>query len=329
MSESPKAPLWVWGLLIAAVCGVSSAGALFQHVDTVPPLLRASWRLQLTSLVLAPFFVYQWRKQEITVKARMFEPKTILIILASGCALALHFGSWVASLDATSLTHSLLFVTAHPLIIIVGMALLGTFFIGHRQPNRLEVLGALVGFSGAAITLLDQGHQQGDHIVTIWGDALAFFGAVFVVGYIISGRVLREWMPIFLYAFPVTLFASLLLLPASWALEPEFASFGIIGWTDAEYFPWFLALALIAGLLGHTGLNTCLRYISPLIISTSVTLEPLLGSLIGWAFFGSGVPGQWTWVGGPILVVGVLLVIYGGIDSDNTNNQTHPATGEE
>ena len=64
-------------------------------------------------------------------------------------------------------------------------------------------------------------------------------------------------------------------------------------------------------------------------VSTSVTLEPLLGSLIGWAFFGSGVPGKWTWVGGPILVVGVLLVIYGGVANENTNNQTHSATGVE
>ena len=329
MSQSPKAPLWVWGLLVAAVCGVSSAGALFQHVDSVPPLLRASWRLQLTSLVLAPFFVYQWRQQNDSIKSRMFEKKTLTIITLSGCALALHFGSWVASLDATSLTHSLLFVTAHPLIIIVGMGVLGTFIIGYRLPNRREVLGAVIGFSGAALTLLDQGHQQGGHTVTLWGDALAFFGAVFVVGYIISGRVLREWMPIFLYAFPVTLLASILLVPASWIMEPNFASFGIVGWTEPEYFPWFLALALIAGLLGHTGLNTCLRYISPLTISTSVTLEPLIGSFIGWAFFESGVPGQWTWVGGPILILGVVLVILGGRDMDNTNNQTYSATGEE
>jgi len=329
MYESPKTPLWVWGLLVAAVCGVSSAGALFQHVDVVPPLLRASWRLQLTSIVLMPFFVFQWRKQDSTTKARMFERNTLLIIVGSGCALALHFGSWVASLDATSLTHSLLFVTAHPLIIIVGMGLLSALYIGYRQPSRLETIGAIVGFSGAAITLLDQGHQQGGHTVTLWGDALAFFGAIFVVGYIVSGRVLREWMPIFLYAFPVTLLASLLLIPASMLVEPEFATFGVVGWTDAEFFPWFLALALIAGLLGHTGLNTCLRYISPLVVSTSVTLEPLLGSLIGWAFFGSGVPGRWTWFGGPILVLGVLLVIYGGVAVDNTNNQTHQTIGEE
>ena len=328
MTSSPTTPVWVWGLLVAAVCGVSSAGALFQHVDAVPPLLRASWRLQLTSIVLAPFFVYQWRQQNAATKEKMFDKKTLLILTASSFALALHFGAWVASLDATSLTHSLLFVTAHPLIIIVGMGILSALYIGFRTPSRLEVLGAVVGFSGAAVTLLDQGSQQGGHTVTLWGDSLAFFGAVFVVGYIVSGRILREWMPIFLYAFPVTLLASLLLIPASWLMEPELSSFGITGWTKAEFFPWFLALALIAGLLGHTGLNTCLRYISPLVISTSVTLEPVLGSLIGWAFFDAGVPGFWTWVGGPILVLGVLMVIYGGVDVENTNTQGQPPSVE-
>lgn len=326
MSNSPNTPFWVWGLLVAAVCGVSSAGALFQHVDSVPPLLRASWRLQLTSVVLAPFFVYQWIQQETEIRQKMFEKNTVLILLGSGLALALHFGSWVASLDSTSLTHSLLFVTAHPIIIIVGMAILSLFVIGFRSPTRLEIFGACIGFFGAAITLLDQGSQQGDHTVTLWGDTLAFMGAVFVVGYLVSGRILRKWMPIFLYAFPVTLIGALLLIPASYAVEDDFSAFGVFGWTSLDYFPWFLALALIAGLLGHTGLNTCLRYISPLVISTSVTLEPILGSFIGWAFFGSGVPGKWTWVGGPILVIGVMLVIYGGFKAEHANPQTDSPT---
>jgi drug/metabolite transporter (DMT)-like permease len=79
-----------------------------------------------------------------------------------------------------------------------------------------------------------------------------------------------------------------------------------------------MVLAFIGGLLGHTGLNTCLRYMSPLTVSTSVTLEPLLGSLIGWFFFDTGVPGFWTWIGGPILIVGLLLVIYGTPDETET-----------
>ena len=327
MESIKTTPTWVWILLTGAVFGVSSAGALFQQVDEVPPLLRASWRLQLTTLVLAPFAFIQWRQIESEIKSRMFDRNTILWLLGGGLALALHFGSWVASLDKTSLTHSLLFVTAHPLIIILGMLIIAKFMIGQRNPTKKEIIGACIGFAGAVIALLDQGHQQGDHTVTLWGDFLAFMGAVFVVGYLVSGRVLRKWMPIFIYAFIVTLIGAVILIPASWAIESDFTKYGVIGWTSSEFFPWFLALALIAGILGHTGLNTCLRYTSPLVISTSVTMEPILGSIIGYIIFDEGLPGFWTWIGGPILVAGIILVVLGA-PQNNTNNETLEAIAE-
>lgn len=321
MDSQSNTPKWVWLLLTAAVFGVSSAGALFQQVDDVPPLLRASWRLQLTAIILAPLAFVQWNIHKEQIKDKMYQSNTIKWLVASGFFLALHFGAWVASLDETSLTHSLLFVTAHPLIIVFGMLVLAKFATKYRTPNKKEILGACIGFLGAGLALVDQGSQQGGHTVTIWGDFLAFLGAVFVVGYLISGRVLRKWMPIFVYAFPVTLIGALLLIPASLILEPTSADLGILGWLDLDYLPWFLALALIAGILGHTGLNTCLRYTPPLVVSTSVTMEPIIGSLIGYAIFDSGLPGFWTWIGGPILIAGIILVII-GTPQDDTNNDT-------
>lgn len=321
MEPQSNTPKWVWLLLTAAVFGVSSAGALFQQVDDVPPLLRASWRLQLTAIILAPLAFVQWNIHKEQIKDKMYQSNTIKWLVASGFFLALHFGAWVASLDETSLTHSLLFVTAHPLIIVFGMLVLAKFATKYRTPNKKEILGACIGFLGAGLALVDQGSQQGGHTVTIWGDFLAFLGAVFVVGYLISGRLLRKWMPIFVYAFPVTLIGALLLIPASLVLEPTSVDLGIVGWLDMDYLPWFLALALIAGILGHTGLNTCLRYTPPLVVSTSVTLEPIIGSLIGYAIFDSGLPGFWTWIGGPILIAGIILVII-GTPQDDTNNDT-------
>ena len=321
MEPQSNTPKWVWLLLTAAVFGVSSAGALFQQVDDVPPLLRASWRLQLTAIILAPLAFVQWNIHKEQIKDKMYQSNTIKWLVASGFFLALHFGAWVASLDETSLTHSLLFVTAHPLIIVFGMLVLAKFATKYRTPNKKEILGACIGFLGAGLALVDQGSQQGGHTVTIWGDFLAFLGAVFVVGYLISGRVLRKWMPIFVYAFPVTLIGALLLIPASLILEPTSPDLGILGWLDLDYLPWFLALALIAGILGHTGLNTCLRYTPPLVVSTSVTMEPIIGSLIGYAIFDSGLPGFWTWIGGPILIAGIILVII-GTPQDDTNNDT-------
>lgn len=310
--QSGSVPAHVWLVLGVAICGVSSAGAIFTHVDDIPPLLRASWRLQLTALILAPLALWQFNSIDVETKSKLFEMSTGKIILASGAFLALHFGFWVTSLDYTSLTHSLLFVTAHPLVILIGM------FLFVRKPNRMELIGGIAAFAGAAISMLDAGDVQGDRSVTFFGDQLAFLGAVFVVGYIVCGRILREWMPLFIYAFPVTLLGGLLLLPASMLLEADYSNYGAFGYIGHETLVWFVLLAFIAGILGHTGLNYCLKYVSPLLISISVTLEPVLGSIIGWMFFSTGVPGIWTWIGGPILMLGIISILYG----EHITNQT-------
>ena len=300
MSRTP--PL-VWGLLVAGVLGVSSAGAILSHVDSVPPLMRASWRLQITVLMLLPFAIWQFKKMDVSSRERLKERRTILIILGSGVALAAHFGTWVTSLDHTSLAHSLLFVTSHPIIIVAGTALLV------RRPHRLETAGAIIGLIGAAITLLDA--KDGGE-VTLWGDFLAFAGAVTVVGYIVAGRILREWMPVFVYAVPVTLLGGLLLIPVSIIMGEETAA---LGWIESELLGWFLLLAFLAGIVGHTGLNACLRWLAPLTISFAVTLEPIIGAFIGWFFFNEDVPGKWTWLGGLILIIGIMFVIKGGAEN--------------
>ena len=300
MSRTP--PL-VWGLLVAGVFGVSSAGAILSHVDSIPPLMRASWRLQITVLMLLPFAVLQYREMSLEDRSRLLEKRTVLIVLGSGIALAAHFGTWVTSLDHTSLAHSLLFVTSHPIIIVIGTAILV------RKPHKLETTGALIGLVGAAITLLD---AKNDGDVTLWGDMLAFLGAVTVVGYIVAGRILREWMPVFVYAVPVTLIGGILLIPFSILMGEETAA---IGWIESDLLSWFILLAFLAGIVGHTGLNACLRWLPPLTISFAVTLEPIIGAFIGWFFFDEDVPGEWTWIGGSILILGILFVIKGGAEN--------------
>lgn len=301
MSRTP--PL-VWGLLVAGVLGVSSAGAILSHVDSIPPLMRASWRLQITVLMLLPFAIWQYQQMDVDSRNRLTEKRTVLIILGSGIALAAHFGTWVTSLDHTSLAHSLLFVTSHPIIIVAGTALLV------RRPHKLETTGAILGLIGAGITLLDA-TNSGE--VTLFGDFLAFLGAVTVVGYIVAGRILREWMPVFVYAVPVTLLGGILLIPISILMGEETAA---LGWVESDLLGWFVLLAFLAGIVGHTGLNACLRWLTPLTISFAVTLEPIIGAFIGWFFFDEGVPGQWTWFGGLILITGIMLVIKGGAEGE-------------
>ncbi len=315
MAEQPP-PAFAWLILATSVIAVSSAGAVFQLINEVDPILRASWRLQATSLILLPPFLYQiinLKNNDVGTFSRLKEKKVILAILGSSICLWIHFGSWVWSLDHTSLTHSLLFVTAHPLVIVSGLYLLG------KQISPGQTTGALFGFLGAGITLLGV-TNEGE--VTLIGDLAAFVGAIAIVGYLVAGRVLRAWMPLFIYAFPVTLIAALLLGLSSIVIEgtslggvPAVSS--LFGWSDLLWLPAIAYLAIGPGLIGHTGINGVLRWFTPLVISVAVLFEPLIGSLIGWYLGTTTVPGVYTWLGGIFLILGVIMVTLGQTSIDD------------
>ena len=58
-------------------------------------------------------------------------------------------------------------------------------------------------------------------------------------------------------------------------------------------------------------LNTLLKYLSPLIISTAMLSEPILGSILGYYLGLQPLPGAYTWIGGGALIIGLILVVVG------------------
>mgnify|MGYP000957761614 CR=1 FL=1 len=303
MQQSRAPPVHAWVILGIAVLAVSSAGAVFMLMSDVTPLLRASWRLQATSIILLPFFIWQLKSESFD-----WDRNTFWIILGSGICLWIHFGSWVWSLDHTSLAHSLLFVTAHPLIIVAGM------FALRITPHRWETWGAVIGVFGAILAVQDAGSGP----VTLIGDAAAFLGAIAIVGYLAAGRHLRgqREMPLFLYAFPVTAISAILLtihavFSEGATLDSVIVDSSVLGWADASWIFLVAYLALGPGLAGHTGINASLRWLPPLVISVSVVLQPLLGGVLGWILNVQDVPNLWTWVGDPFMIMGTALAIIG------------------
>tara|TARA_X000000368_G_C23037534_1_gene715239 strand:+ start:1137 stop:2099 length:963 start_codon:yes stop_codon:yes gene_type:complete len=303
-SNNSVAPIFAWIILAVSILAVSSAGAVFQMITSVPPLLKASWRLQATSVILLPFAIFQYKNLDLKTKKLTFDKKNIAIIIGSGLCLWLHFGSWVWSLDHTTLPRSLLFVTSHPLVIVLGLWLI------NKPVKKESSIGAIIGFIGAAIIILG---VESEGKASLIGDLAAFIGAVTVVGYFTAGRVLREWMPLFVYAFPVTFLASMLLAISS--ILQEGANFDssnsilyVFGWLNAVWFPYIAYLAIGPGLIGHTGINGVLKWFSPLIISVCLVMEPLIGSIIGYFFVSTETPGMETLIGGAILIIGTLMV---------------------
>eukprot|EP00803_Ostreobium_quekettii_P002181 evm.model.scf_1521.2 EVM.evm.TU.scf_1521.2 scf_1521:18740-24069(+) len=300
-----RVPAFALPLLIGAVLAVSSAAVVFTYMRDVPPVTLAAWRLQATSAVLLVGFVFQWHRLDKSERRHTWGASHLLAL--SGCLLGAHFGLWVWGLRHTSLAHSLLFVSVSPILIAAGTWALGW------PISRLELVGTAVGVAGVGV-LASGGMVKKQHGVHVMGDLASLAGAVTASGYLLLGAHMRSWMPIYIYAMPVTATAAMLLTLVCPVLEGSSVArvgpHGVFGWlASVEHLPYVLYLALGPGLLGHTGLNTLLRYLPPLAVTLSLSMEPVVGSLLGWALRVSPFPNLWTICSGGILLSAVVLVV--------------------
>lgn len=149
--------------------------------------------------------------------------------------------------------------------------------------------------------------------VHVEGDLAALLAAFAAVGYLEIGRRLRTFMPIFVYAFAITSFAATAVTLSSLALEGssftasgESGTFGYL--TSKRYAPLVAYLAVGPGIVGHTGYNTLLKYLTPLLLALTLQLEPLLGSVMGWFAGVTAAPGPLTFAGGALVLVAAVLV---------------------
>ena len=308
------APLWAWAQLAAAVLAISTAGVAFDRLPEVPPLRLASWRMQATSAVLLVGARREWRAADAPARAFALRRDTLAQLAVSGMCLGAHFGLWVAGLQSTSLSHSLLLVSCTPLFLAFGASALG-FAV-----SRGELAGAALGVAGVALVAFDRRRATNLERVTWQGDVLSLGAAVAIIGYMHIGAELRQTMPLFLYAFPVTAMSAAFLSVAAVVVgEPTSSEawlLDVFGWALASppsrllrRFAVVSYLALGPGLIGHTGYNAVLRHVTPLVVSTALTLEPALGSALGYFLGVADAPGAQTLLGGAAVVCAVATVI--------------------
>lgn len=70
------------------------------------------------------------------------------------------------------------------------------------------------------LTSRRSGAGEGKEEVATWyGDVMSLGAAAAIIGYMVIGHTLRQWMPLFLYALPVTLTAALVLAAAAATVE--------------------------------------------------------------------------------------------------------------
>jgi drug/metabolite transporter (DMT)-like permease len=292
--RNPAPPVPPALALAVAVVAFSWAGPLVRFTEA-PALAVSFWRLALALVVIGSILGL---RKEGWAPLRRLGRRDLGLALGAGILLALHFWSWIASIQYTSIASSVVLVSTQPLFV----ALLSVFLL-REHPVRREWVGMGVAVLGAGWI------GWGDFQVggtALFGDALALGAALLAAAYYIVGRSLRARIDLWSYVFVVYGAAALVLLLLVLLLPgvPLVEGYGRGDWLV------FAALALGPMLLGHTGVNYALRYVRAYLANLAVLGEPVGATLIAWLLPAIAErPSLPTLVGGGLILLGIGIAV--------------------
>lgn len=300
---SPGVPYLVVPLGILAV---STASLLIrfaqQHASSIT---IAAFRLGLAALILLPYTMIKHSRE-----LRSLTRSDLKFALLAGLILAVHFGSWITSLEFTSVASSVVLVTTTPL----WVSLLAPIFLGEKT-HRIAFLGMGIALLGGIIIagidvcswgangLRCQVASGSQGAKTLLGDFLALLGAVAGASYLMIGRHLRRKISLTPYIFLVFSAAAVFLVAAMLILD------GIPPRYPGEVYLWLVLLAIIPQLLGHSIFNWSLKYLPTGYVSVNLLGEPV-GSIILAYIFLDEVPPAVKIIGAILILAGIGLASY-------------------
>ena len=288
-------------VLFLSIAAISTAAVLVRLVPEMHPIAIAFWRTAIVAGLLGPTWMM---KGTIRPKGRQ-HAWTIL----AGLCLALHFWTWFASLQMTSVVRSTVLVCLTP----VWAGLLA--WIAFSEPPKRRfwtgIAGAMVGVCCMAFGDTDA------EMTTQWqGDALALAGGILSASYLTIGRAVRphvDWGPY--GAMVCASCAGWLSLFAAVTGAP-LAVLGPNGW-------WVMAaMALGPQFLGHIGFTYVVRFIPAYIVGAVILLEPVGATALGVVVLDEW-PSSLEVLGATIIVLALIVATVERKSSqENTANQS-------
>ena len=285
MGEEPGFPPYL-GILVG-VSAVSTASILIR-LSHAPSLAIASYRLLFATLILLPPFLLKKGIKEL----RGLPPQGLLSLVGVGVVLAAHFGSWITSLQLTSVASSVILVNAAPIFV----AVLSHLYLKERVTRR-GWLGTLTAFIGTTIISFgDLGLGENN----LLGDLLALIGAVMLALYLLAGRRIRQELGLLSYVTPVYAVSALTLILCCFSTGVPLLLY------PPKELLLFLALAVVPMIFGHTVYNWALRYVEAPIVAVSLLGEPV-GAIMLAVLFLQEVPGPIVVLGGVLTLLGIYV----------------------
>jgi len=295
---NPSYLLVLLGVAMVSYSGPLVKGALLVGAN---PVTVAMMRMVFSAVILLPILCVKRKNQveaPILSLRRMTVKQWLWSVLAS-VFLALHYFTWMTSLDSTSTFASVALVCTQPLFV----AALSGIVLKEPMPKAARP-GAVVALIGAMLIGLNSlTGLSGD----IAGDLLALLGAACMAGHWLCNRYARRTVDALPFTFLLYTQTALLLglmMPFSGGFEMTPASL------------WYI-LGLAAGctLLGHSVFTVALGKVSATVVSFALLGEPVGAMVWSMLMFGE-IPTTLLFIGGAVVLVGLTLYLAGSMKRD-------------
>jgi drug/metabolite transporter (DMT)-like permease len=285
--------------LTLAILTASTASILIRFAQSdAPSLVIAAYRLSIASLILIPVLFSRYRDD-----LQAMTKREVSLTLVSGVFLAIHFATWITSLEYTSVASSVVLVQTAPLFV----ALLSPLILRERL-SRSIVVGLILALIGSLIIGLSDACSWSEGLRcpsigsffrgnAMKGDLLALAGAAAGSGYIMIGRRVRSTVTLLPYITLTYGAAAAVLIVLM--LRAGHAPFGY----SPQTYLWFILLALLPQLFAHSTYNWALRYLSAALVSISQLGEPVSSTILAYIFLREIPP--------PLRIVGAVIILIG------------------
>lgn len=303
MTPSKNPPVPPILAILFGILAVSTASIFIRFAqEEVPSLVIAAWRLTIASLILVPIALTRHRAELLG-----FSRKDLLFALLSGFFLALHFATWITSLQYTTVASSVVLVSTIPL----WVALLSPITI--KEPTGKAVfIGLICALLGGIIVAVSDSCSIANGSLScpdfssfvqgqaFLGDILAVCGAIAGAGYLLIGRKLRTNMSLVSYISLVYSMAAIVLIVFVFTagLKP-------FGYPSHSYL-WLILLAIIPQLIGHSTFNWALGYLSAAFVSITLLGEPIGSTILAYVIL-QEKPTLVKLIGGGLILAGIYI----------------------
>lgn len=266
-----------------------SLSAIFVKLANAESGVIAFYRMFFSVIIMAPLFLWKYNNEVKRVTKRDW-----LFSSIAGVFLAFHFILWFESLRYTSVASSTVLVTLQPLFAFIGTAL---FF--KEKISIKTILAGGIAIMGSVCISLGDFQLSG---TAFYGDLLALIACALVTAYLLFGQDVRKRLSLVTYTMIVYGVSTITLFFYVVIKGESFGPYPTNDWL------WFILLAIVPNLLGHTLFNWAIKYVSTNVVSVAILFEPIGAAILAMVIFKEYLVATQI-IGGLVVLLGIVLFV--------------------